>query len=62
MGKTFRKNSDDFHKRKSAYENKNCGKKWDFFDPDLIEDVKSTIDSNNRKSNNYELYNDCKRR
>lgn len=62
MGKTFRRNSDDFHHRKSTYEGRNCVRENSEFyiDYSLIEDTKKIVDSNNRKSKKY--VNDKKRR
>lgn len=62
MGKTFRRNSDDFHCRKSNDEYRNCNKKYQHcIDADMIEEVKRTIERNNKKET-YELHNDKKRR
>lgn len=57
MGKTYKRNSDDFHK-KFTYENRN--KNSDCSDFDLIEDIQS-FDYNERQ-NRHELHNDTKRR
>lgn len=56
MGKTFKKNSEDY-KKKSAYENRN--KKSDYFDSNLIENNQFDI---NERQNTYDLYNDTRRR
>lgn len=62
MGKTFRKDSDDFYSRKSNYENRNCNKKSAYYaDSDTLEEVKRIIERNNKKEI-YELHNDKKRR
>lgn len=62
MGKTFKRNSDDFYSKKSTYEGRNCNKEGSEFyiDYSLIEDTKKIIDSNNRKNKKY--VNDKKRR
>lgn len=56
MGKTYKRNSDDFHK-KFTYENRN--KNSDCSDFDFIEDKQ--FDSNERQ-NKYDLHNDTRRR
>lgn len=56
MGKTYKRNSDDFHK-KFTYENRN--KNSDYSDFDFIEDKQ--FDSNERQ-NKYDLHNDTRRR